>query len=87
MKDQSLLVTLKLAESTNQLGMHISAEKSNVMKIGSRDELDVSIDGENLESVTQSKNVGATRLPKSNECNLDNRRFRDVFARNENSLF
>ena len=40
--------------------MQISAEKSKVMRMGSSDELDVSIDGENLETVTQFKYLGAT---------------------------
>ena len=40
--------------------MRISEEKSKVMKIGSSDELDVSIDGDNLETVTQFKYLSAT---------------------------
>ena len=50
----------RLEESAKQLGMQISAEKSKVMRMGSSDELDVLIDGENLETVTQFKYLGAT---------------------------
>ena len=35
-------------------------EKIKVMKMGSNDELDVLINGENLETVTQFKSIGAT---------------------------
>ena len=40
--------------------MLISAEKSKAIKMGPSDELDVSIDGENLETVTRFKYLGAT---------------------------
>ena len=52
-------LTSRLEESAKQLDMQ-SAEKSKVMRMGSSDELDVSIDGENLETVTQFKYLGAT---------------------------
>ena len=48
-------LTSRLDERAKQLGMQISAEKSKVMRMGSSDELGVSIDGENLETVTQFK--------------------------------
>ena len=53
-------LTSRQEKSAKQLGMQISAEKSKVMRMGSSDELDVSIDGENLETVTQFKYLGAT---------------------------
>ena len=52
-------LTSRLEESAKQLGMQISAEKSKVMRMGSSDELDVLIDGKNLETVTQFKYLGA----------------------------
>ena len=40
--------------------MQISAEKSKVMRMGSSDEMDASINGEKLETVTQFKYLGST---------------------------
>ena len=53
-------LTSRLEESAKQPGMQISTEKNKVMRMGSSDELDVSIDGENLGTVTQFKYLGAT---------------------------
>ena len=53
-------LTIRLEESVKQIGMLISSEKSKVMRIWSNDELDVSIDCKNLETVTQFKYLGAT---------------------------
>ena len=53
-------LTSRLQESAQQLGMQISAKKSKVMRMGSSDELDVSTDGQNLETVTQFKYLRAT---------------------------
>ena len=43
-------LTRRLEESAKQLGMQISAEKSKVMRMGSSDEMDASINGEKLET-------------------------------------
>jgi len=53
-------LTTRLEESAKRLGMQISAEKSKVMRMGSNEELDVSIGSEKLETVTQFKYLGAT---------------------------
>ena len=53
-------LTRRLEESAKQLGMQISAEKSKVMRMGSSDEMDASINGEKLETVTQFKYLGST---------------------------
>ena len=53
-------LTSRLEESAKQLGMQISAEKSKVMRMGSSNELGVSIDGQNLETVIQFKYLKAT---------------------------
>ena len=53
-------LTRRLEESARQLGMQISAEKSKVMRMGSSDEMDASINSEKLETVTQFKYLGST---------------------------
>ena len=53
-------LTARLEKSAKQLGMQISAEKSKVMEMGSKEELDVTIDDEKLETVDQFKYLGAT---------------------------
>ena len=53
-------LTRRLEESAKQLGMQISVEKSKVMTMGSSDEMDASINGEKLETVTQFKYLGST---------------------------
>ena len=52
-------LTSRLEGSVKQLGMQISVEKSKVMRMGSSDELDVSIDWR------ESRNFYSIQIPRS----------------------